>query len=241
MATLSIEKLKAALEGAEGDEIEIDGLLSKEEVNEIVRDRLAREKPKQSELEQKLAQEQRAKSELEAKLKEITEAERSKGQSEAEKLQREIEAREAQIKAWQQKATEHEETTKKIKARLQDDFLSRRVQESLLAAGASPQTITQAELVARAQLGKSLQVVEQDGDYKLSAVTADELQQPIELGELTKNWLSQNPHFAAPAPSGSGTTGATASPPQSSKTDITALGTAAAIQAGLAERAKRQE
>jgi hypothetical protein len=243
MATVNIKELKKALEDAEGDTLEIADLMSKDEVNAVIRDRLAREKPKQSELESQLQQEQAAKAELEQKLREIAEEKETKGKTEVEKLLKEIEARDAKLEAWQQRANEQEQTAKAIKQRLYDGHLSRALQNALLAAGANQMTIEQAARIARDDHNNSLQVIDENGKLSVKATTPDELQQPIELNKLASGWLEKNPHFAAPSPSGSGQTGgrpAQSIPSQESRDGMTGFERLREFNALAAQKAKPQ-
>jgi chromosome segregation ATPase len=241
MATLSKDDLQKALEGAEGESVEIDGVLSQDEVNEIVQKRLAKEKGKYDELAQQVAQQEAAKSELEAKLQAIQDEAENRGKSAEQKLQAEIEKAQKSIEAWQQKTAEAEQRAKATEERLRNDFLSRRVQETLLQNGANPQTIGQAELVARAQLGQSLQVEDTDDGLQLRAIDPV-LQQEKDLAEMAKGWLESNPHFAQPAPSGSGQRGGEPghTPGKDSQDGMTGFQRLKAHAAAQAEQAKPQ-
>lgn len=235
-------KLKELLEKADGDEIELDGVFDQDTVNRIITDRLAKEKGKLTkyeqeklELEEKLQQQQQAFETLKAE-------KANKGKTELELLQQEIEKRESQMKAWQEKATKAETEAKATYSRLKDDYTSRAVREVLLKGKAAPDRIAQAEMVFRAEMADALKLNEQDGRFSLGAIDPT-LGTEKDITKLAEGWLGKNKHFAAPSPSGSGTPGAgTNPPPKGDKPfDPTGMGGLEAIEAALREEEKAKE
>lgn len=220
MAKLKKADLEKLLQ-VEGDEVELDGVFTQDDVNRIITERLAKEKPKlestQEELDRIKAEYLQTKQAFDSFKTEKD----NKGKSEIELLQKQLEEREGKIKAWMEKAEKIEQEKQTAYSRLKQDYATRRLQEVLLGKKAAPERVRQAELVLRSELGDALTVEDQEGRLSLKAIDP-KLGIDKDVEKIAEEWLANNTHFAAPSPNGSGLPGSREGAPKD-KIDITKM------------------
>lgn len=221
MARLRKTDLEKLLSQSDGDEVELDSVFSQDDVNRIITERLAKEKPKlentQEELDKIRAEYLQTKQAFDA----LKSDKESKGKSEIELLQKQLEERDKNVKAWMEKVGIVEQEKQAAYDRLKHDYATRKLQEVLLSKRAAPERVRQAELVLRSELGDSLIVEDQEGKLALKAIDP-KLGIDKNVEKIAEEWLANNTHFATPAPNGSGLPGSREGV-ENEKVDITKM------------------
>ena len=201
MATLKRSDLEKLLSSFDGDEIEIDGFLSQEKVNEIVKALLAKESAKQSEIARASEGYKAQMAALQAEIDTLKNAKDSEGKSEIERLQVEFQKQQQLMDNWKVKAQEQEKRYADLQQRHREDFLERQLQAQLLKLGANQNFISDAVMIAKAKIGTHLDVVENNGSMKLVAKDPT-LDTPEDLPTVAQKFLDNHPHFASAKPPG---------------------------------------